>query len=307
MDATIKRGGGYAKQRRNKLLFYISLVGLPSLQFVIFYIIVNFNSIALAFQSYDSDNAVYFFYGFENIKQVFVNFSTQSFLPAAVKNSLICYSFTLLVGIPLAIIFSYYIYKKSFFSGGFKVFLFMPQIVSALVFALIFRFFTDNAIPQFVEMFTGEEADGLLSLPETRFGTVLFYTLWAGFGTQVLMYSGTMSGISDSVIEAGQLDGINSFQELIYIVVPMIFPTITTFIVVGFSGIFINQMNLYAFFGTKAEYADYTLGYYMYSAATEAGPAELPYLSAFGLVMTLFAAPLTLGLRWALNKLGEKF
>lgn len=298
---------GLVKQKRHQFLFYLSFVALPSLQFLIFYIIVNFNSIALAFKSYDVDTASYFFSGFDNVKQVFTNFKTTDYLMPAVKNSLILYAFTLLVGIPLAIIFSYYIYKKGLFYGGFKVVLFMPQIVSGLVMVIIFMYFADLALPEFVLKITGKEVDGLLTRPETRFGTILFYTIWVGFGTQVLMYTGAMGGISDSVIEAGKLDGVNSVQELVVIVVPLIYNTIATFIVVGMAGIFTNQMNLYSFYGGGAEYRLYTLGYYMYSSALSAADAQLPYLSAFGVVMTLIAAPITLLARFGFNKLGEKF
>lgn len=296
----------FSKQKRNRLLFYISLVGLPSLQFLIFYIVVNFNSIILAFQEYNVDTASFTFHGFENFKSAIENFKTQTFLTAAVENSITLYLFTLLVGIPLAIVFSYYIYKKNFFHGGFKVVLFIPKIVSSVVLVIIFTYVVEEAYPELYNLITGEKTKGLLANKDTRFGTILFYTLWASFGTQILMYTGAMSGISESIIEAGQIDGIKPIQELIFIVVPMIYNTISTFIIVGVAALFTNQMNLYSFYGGSAEYKLYTLGYYMFSSAQKATSVELPYLSAFGLVLTLIAAPISLLVRYGLNKLGEK-
>ena len=36
---------------------------------------------------------------------------------------------------------------------------------------------------------------GLIDNPDTRRGMILFYNLWIGFGVNVLMFSGAMSGI----------------------------------------------------------------------------------------------------------------
>ncbi|MBQ8658369.1 MAG: sugar ABC transporter permease [Clostridia bacterium] len=312
MATQIKKGGAtLAKKKRNQLLFYIALVALPSIQFVFFYIYVNFNSIMLAFQRWNVDKAAYEFNGFASFKEAFMFGSTDSVIASKIlgdmiENSLILYAFTLLVGIPLAIIFSYYIYKKCFLSGAFKVFLFMPSIVSGLVLSTIYMYFCDAGIP---ELFGLEQ--GLFSNQDTKFGTILFYTIFMGFGTQVLMYVGTMSGISESLIEAGQLDGIKPWQELLFIVVPLVLPTIITFIVVGVAGMFTNQMSLYNFYGNNSggnlSSKHYTFGYYLFAKAKSATWAEYPSLSALGITLTLVCAPLTLGIRWLLNKFGKKF
>ena len=85
----------------------------------------------------------------------------------------------------------------------------------------------------------------------------------------MLMYSGAMSGVSDSVIEAAKLDGITPIREFFYIIVPLIYPTLVTFLVVEVAGIFTNQMNLYNFYGLKAEYSLYTFGYFLYKGNSE--------------------------------------
>ena len=61
-----------AKKKRNQLLFYIALVALPSIQFLFFYVYVNFNSIVLAFQKWNVDTASYQFNGLESFKQAFM-------------------------------------------------------------------------------------------------------------------------------------------------------------------------------------------------------------------------------------------
>ena len=304
-----------SKKKRNQLLFYITLVALPSIQFLFFYVYVNFNSIVLAFQRWNVDTASYQFNGLGSFKQAFMLglddwAAAKMSLGYMIKNSLILYAFTLLVGIPFAIIFSYYIYKKNAFSGAFKVILFMPSIVSGLVLSTIFMYFADVGIPELWEKLTGMKIIGLFSNQNTKFETILFYTIFMGFGTQVLMYVGTMSSISESLIEAGQIDGIKPYQELLFIVVPLILPTIITFIVVGVAGIFTNQMSLYNFYGGtnsgNLNRKHYTFGYYLFVSVKNAGWSEYPSLAALGIILTLICAPVALGIRWGLNKLADK-
>ena len=58
-------------------------------------------------------------------------FSKKSFM---LSNSAILFATTTFFGMTLSLIFSFYIYKKFLFSGLFKTVLFLPQIISSLIF-----------------------------------------------------------------------------------------------------------------------------------------------------------------------------
>ena len=119
------------------------------------------------------------------------------------------------------------------------------------------------------------------------------------------MYSGAMNGIDPSVTEAAKLDGANPFVEFFCVILPLIFPTIQTFLVTGVASIFVNQVNLVAFEGYSTEAKYITVGYYLFSNAEQATTqAEYPLLATYGVSLTLIAAPLTLLTRWALEKFG---
>ena len=62
------------KKQKNvgKLIFYICGLALPILQFVLFYVIVNFDTIILAFQNYDKSTNTYFF-SLSNFPEVWKN------------------------------------------------------------------------------------------------------------------------------------------------------------------------------------------------------------------------------------------
>lgn len=291
------------KKIDKELVFCLLMVAIPVLQFVVFYIIVNFNSFLLAFQRFNGDLAEikYSFAGWENFKTLWVDLTQTTNMRAALKNSLITWFFTSVVGITVAVVFSYYIFKKGWFGSGFKLILFLPSILPVILLVAIFQIFMDTIIP---ELF---DKNPLFVLGEgTAFPSAVFFTVWFGFGTQVLLYSGSMAQISPSVLEAAKLDGASPFVELWKIVIPDIVPAISTFLIAGIAMIFTNQANLFGFHsGSALDYeGEYTLGYWMY-AMVQKSEQNYPYVSAVGLCCTAIALPLTFAVKKALSKLGD--
>ena len=141
----------------------------------------------------------------------------------------------------------------------------------------------------------------------------MFFNVWIGFGTEVLLYSGTMSGISDSIVESAELDGANRVQEFIYITLPMIYPTLTTFIITSIAGIVTNRLNLITLYNSGAGKHS-SIGYYLYMASqdpslTLSSPAteirlNFPALSAMGLIFTAIIFPITMITRKLMEKFG---
>lgn len=289
-----------------QLIFYIGFMTIPLLQLLIFYFVVNANSILLAFQQYDIKTATFKWAGLANFKQLFYNLSLPGDpLIVGFKNSLILYGFSLIVGVSCALLFSYYIYKKQFASEFFRVILFLPQILSTIVMVVIFKHFTDSAIPAFAEKWFGAQVTGVLSQQSTRFGAIVFFNIWGSFGTNVLMYTSAMTRIPQEITEYASLDGVSPIREFFQITIPLIYSTITAFLVIGITNIFISQAALYEFFGGNRlpDESLYTIGFYLFRYVLNSeGFNNYAYASAAGIVATFIAAPLTLGLRALLEK-----
>lgn len=294
----------FSKKRRKDFIFYMCLLIIPLVQFCLFYIGVNFNSILLAFQTFERTTGEYVFVGFDNFRRIITTFTDSSLLSVAFRNSFIVYVINLVLGVTLSILFSYYIYKKKFGSEFFKVILFMPSIISSIAMVTMFKYFAERAIPDFMNTFFNTNMEGLLSNKQYTFGLLVFYSIWIGFGSSILLYTGAMGNISDAVMESAKVEGATMLQELFYIVIPGIWGTLSTFLVVGVAGIFINQLNLYSFFSTTAEPYLYTVGYYLFKdLRSPTTIAEYPYLAAFGLCLTIIVAPVTFLVKRGLEKL----
>ena len=288
---------------KKDLVFYIAMFAFPVIQFCVFYIAVNFNSILLAFQNVDILSGQVTWAKFNNFKQVISDMLNMYTVKVATKNSIIVYILTVLISTPLNLLFSFYLYKKNFGSGLFRIFLFLPSIVSSIVMVLMYQFFVEAAVPTIYNELTGKYMAGLMENMDTRFGVVMFYNIFTGFGVTVLMYSDSMNAISPEVVESGKLDGAVGLKEFWYITLPSIWPTFTTFFVVGIAGLFTNQFNLYSFFSGYAAAEVSTLGYWMYVKTLNAAGsrADLSYLSALGLILTVITVPLVFGLRKVLS------
>lgn len=305
-----KKTNGLGLNNKNEKLFYALFIAVPVIHFLVFYVYINFNSILLAFQEYTLGEGGYeiSFVGVENFKVAFQNaFEAEGWI--RIKNTLLMFIITLCIGTPLAILFSYYLYKKAFLSGFFKVILFMPQLLSGVVLGILFKQLTSSV---YIDIFGDATTTGLLTNPETKFKTVLVFNLLMCFGVNVLTYTSTMSGVNESLIESAQLDGATSAQELWHIVLPMIYPTVTTLFIVSFSHLFTEQYHLYTLFGTAANEMS-SVGYFLYVQAQSSALSSsevsgvylnYPTLSAMGLIFTAIILPTTLIIRDLLEKHG---
>ena len=292
-----------------KLLFYCCLIAFPLLQYAIFYVYVNFNSILMAFSTYDKMSNVMSITGFDNFVDVFNEFfhSKESVnFEIRFRNSVIDYLIKTVVGTGGSLFFSYYIYKKKLGGGLFKVILFLPQVIPGIVLTSIYRYSVDSGIVYVFNKIVPENKRilSLLSDADTVYGTVLFYALFVSFGTQTMMYLGAMNKINPSITEAGQLDGVSYMREFVSITIPCIFSTIATFLVVGLTGIFTSDLGLYSFFSGNAPGEAQTLGYYLFRLTNnnKTNRAEWPFIASIGVIFTVIVAPLTIGLRKLMTK-----
>ena len=306
MDKTNRSNSMIFRAKQQDLIFNICVMAIPILQFLIFYVGVNFNSFMLSFQEIDAVTGGVS-WSLQSIEKAY-NWIVKS--PAMWKiatNSLVVYAINGLIATPLGLLFSFYIAKRFPMSKFFRVVLFLPSIISGVVFVSMFDRFVNMAIPDFLMYEWGIETVGLLSSTDLNsvLSTLIFFSVWISFGGSVLIYSNAMSGISNDVVEAAHLDGATGIKEFWYVDFPLIFPTFSTFYITGVVTLFTNQVNLFTFYGAGAPGAIQTFGYWMFarvqSAKTE---VDYPVVSAMGLLQTIVAVPLTFFVKWLLEKVG---
>ena len=314
--ATINKKNGFASRAAKRKIFYWLMIAIPLLQVIIFYGYVNFNSLILAFQEYKVDAGTGRFYtvfSLANFKDVWAILTANINL---IKNSMVITILEMIFGLGLGIFFSFYIYKKYPGASFFKVILFLPSVLSGVILTLLFKYITGDVYVYLAKFFGATNPVALFNDPEMQFFIVLFYAIWISFGGVVLLLGGTMSGINEAVVESARLEGVNFIQEFWYITVPMVFPTIVTFIIVRLSAFFTNSFHLYTFFEGAAPVDIQTFGYKFFvdtKAATYVKPAGSDFLNrrltysemaAVGLVFSALTYLVISFARWIANKWG---
>ncbi len=295
---TTKKSVGMKKKTKD-LIFIISMLAIPVIHWLIFYLYLNFNSILLAFQLPHIDGSVE--WTFDNFVNMFREFSyAENTLPSALGNTFIFFFSGLLITFPLSFLLCYFLYKKILCYRVFRVIFYLPNIIAGSVIAVLFRYLiaVNGPFAQIWPQLFGTQIPDFFHQSSTAMPALVFYNIFFGLGGNLVLFSGAMSHIDNSIIEAGKIDGVNMFQEMIHLVVPLMWPTMSTVLTFQIIGIFNSSGPILLF--TKGEYNTFTLSYWIYDKV--AFGASYNYPSAVGLVMTLIGAPFALFMRWLLSK-----
>ena len=285
-------------------IFAAAVLILPLAWWAFSFFFTTTDTILLAFKKYDYDYSAYYWCGFDNIVSVINEMlGDGNTLNTSFRNSFLIWGINILFRLPVSVIISYSLYKKVAGTGAFKIILFLPSIVSGMVWVIIYKFLIEYGVPTILGV-NPREMTSLLNVQPTDLVLLIVYTEWLGLAANMVIYTGAMSRVPPSLVEAGQLDGLTDFKELIYIVLPLIFPTLSVVLTTAVIGIFTSSLPTYEFYGQDTKPHLYTFGYYTFIKGFNQSPKEIPMVSALSLIVSCLATPFTLLTRWALEKFG---
>ena len=126
-------------------IFIGLMLSVALIQFAIFWVYVNFDSILMAFRLNTKDGIIWTFKNFERFFREYK--IPEKELALALKNTLSLFTVSTLIGLPTALLFSYYLYKKVLFAKFFRVVFFLPSIISSVVLVTLFRYLLKESGP----------------------------------------------------------------------------------------------------------------------------------------------------------------
>lgn len=309
IDGKVKKTR-HLTRRTSEIIFIVAMLFFPVLQFIIFWIVPNFNAILLGFQK-PTDGS----FTLLNFKQFFTflfekkNIKGQyNEIVYAIKNSLIFAAVSIFVCTPIVVFFSYVLFRRVPFSGVFRVVFYLPSIIGATVTTTLFRAMLLQGAPLYellrkIGFLTKEmEQLGLFANDSTAFLMVIIYSIWTCIGMNMILFYGAMRRIPTEIFESADIDGAGFFRQFKSLVVPLIWPTITTLIVFSLSGMFITYSTVMILCPTTPSAS--MIGWYIvkYTTATNSY-ASLNYPAAVGIAFTVVGLPFVLIVRWLLNKI----
>lgn len=282
----------------NKYLFVLSFLIVQIVCFFVFYIAVNINSIVLAFDVPEGEKWYYNFKYFLDVASTTLPVFS-SYLPNTLKFFVV--EWVLLL---ISCVFSYFIYKKIKGYRFFRVMFFLPSIICSTVLVMLYKkmIAVDGPIMAlYTALFHPDSTPELLANSNTAMTVIMIYMLWVGFGGKILLLGGAMARLPEDVMEYGKLEGIGAMRELFTIVLPMIWPTLSTLIIMIMTGIFTATGPILLF--TEGAYNTTTISYYIWTMVYGASSGAYPMASAVGLFFTIVGLPIVIIVRYICNKI----
>lgn len=178
------------------------------------------------------------FVGFSNYKELFSNPILLDQMANALKHSLMIFVLTVIIVIPLQIIFAYMIYSKTKGYGILQTVIFSPQFISTPVIVFIFTLLLDSNIGLINKVLKNigleQLAQPWLGMPSVGIYVVWLMISWAGFGVGMMYFIAAMNMVSEDSLEAAYMEGCGYWKRLFYIILPQIKKTLINLILVSY-------------------------------------------------------------------------
>ena len=254
---------------KNSLTFKESLTGyvfiLPQfVLFVIFYFYPIVEGIRLSF--YDILPRGNVFIGWKNYQQLFEN---PVFL-ISVRNTLIyvvaIVSLTVVFGLFVAAsIFDKHIKYVSIIRGCY----YLPYMVSMVVMAMVWNFLLNpaNGLVCYYLQQLGFSTVNLLGSRYTVLWVIAFVVFIFNVGQAIILFIAAMVGVSKDLFEAADIDGAKRFQKILYILLPMIRPSILYVMVINVIGVLKMFVAIQLLTDGGPNNASVTMMYFLYQNA----------------------------------------
>lgn len=282
------------------MIFALLMLLPPFINFLIFWVGVNANSIALAFTTTDvvTGKEIFSFYQFEKL---FKELSTPDTAVYGALINTLKYFAVHVVKLFLSVIVAYFFYKKVPGHKIYKILLFLPSMIPGMVYINVFKQMISvyGPVYTFLKDVFDYTMPALFSSPETATPTILFYVLWSGFGASMLIFVGAMNRIPEEVIDAAKLDGCEMGREFFQIVMPLIWETFSTYLLLAVASLFVETGPILYFTGYDTSLKTQTLNYWIF---LQVQGGQYNYPSAIGLFFTFLGLPLVFISRWLMNK-----
>ena len=300
-----------------KTIFIVSFLALSLIHFIVFWAFINIDTIRLTFFRANEYNEEVFV-GFYNYAKLFKDiFGGQD--KAAQRsffNSFHAVAINLLI-LPLAIIVAYAFYKKVYGYSFYRIVFYLPSIISIVVLAAafreMFRQYDDGStiivgpVAQLLSMIgINKQWLDMGVNPEVKWPLIYTFAILNGMGANVILLTSAMNRIPKELSEASRLDGCGFVREMTHVTIPLVMPTITTWVMMIFAATYNFFMQPMLIFENNSgrDGAFLTAPWQIFNLVADAGLDKQRLISAacLGIVLTLIVLPLNLIMRALLNR-----
>lgn len=210
------------KRKTRNFFLFISpwLIGLTAFTIVPMFLSIIYSFTDVTMSTVSSEPLE--FVGFRNFIYIFTEDSDfmrailNTFVYAIVKVGLI---------VILAFLFALALNRHIFGRKTFRILIYLPAVIPVVSVSLLWKLiFTGGEfnIANYFLSYLGFAPVDFFGNGTSSMATIIFVGVWSGLGPTMLIILAAIQGVSQELLEAAELDGANSFQRIIHIVVPSI-------------------------------------------------------------------------------------
>lgn len=130
----------------------------------------------------------------------------------------------------------------------------LPHFISWAVIAMFLTgFLNQNGMLNQLLQSMGKEGISFYSEPAYWKAILVFLKIWQGAGFGTIVYIAAITGFDREMYEAAEIDGANRFQQIFYLTLPMLKPTIILLTIMSVGNIFKGDFGMiYAVIGDNS-------------------------------------------------------
>jgi len=204
--------------------------------------------------------------------------------------------------VAIALLLALALYARVPGARFFRVAWFTPVLMSYVVVGILWVWIFNadwgpvNAVLRALGL--GGFATAWLGNPSTALPSLILVTTWMWTGFNMVVLLAALHSLPKEVIEAAELDNCGWAGKLLFVILPLVRPTLLNLVVLSFIG----KMKIFdlVWITTKGGplWATETVSTYVYKRAFEWSTFDLGYPSAIAAVWFVFVLAAVLGLSW---------
>lgn len=278
--------------------FYLILI--PAIILLLIFAYQPMYGIVIAFKDFSPRKGIMgsAWVGMKNFEDIF---NINGFWNA-LQNTLVINVLKLVFGFPASILLAVMInsIKNKFFKNTIQTAVYLPHFLSWVVVAGMIFSLLDDRTGSLYKLLDPLFDLNVFSDGPQFIALLVISDIWKSVGFGAIIYLAALSGVSQELYEAAELDGANSIQKFFRVTLPQILPTISIMLILRVGGLigggFDQVFNLYN--PTLYEHAD-ILDTFIYRYGIGEGNFEM------GTAIGLFSNLINIILLFSANKIVE--
>tara|TARA_B100000749_G_scaffold22584_1_gene16354 strand:- start:18 stop:878 length:861 start_codon:yes stop_codon:yes gene_type:complete len=211
---------------------------LPCAVYYFIFDYIPMGGLMIAFKDYSIQDGILGspWVGFQHFEMLFGGIE---FL-MVIKNTLLISIIKIILGFLAPVIFAVLLneIRIGFLTKGFQSLSLLPYLFSWVILASIFRLIFSNSGPanEIIAWIGVDKPINWLSDDFWFIVVIIFTDIWKGIGIGAIIYMASIAAIPIELYKAAKIDGANRFQQIFYITLPQLKPTMITLLILSMGG-----------------------------------------------------------------------